>query len=158
MIGNTNMTLSNYHDDWSNGSTHTMIKVDKDADITTNNSSSATLGYSSENGANPACSNVLFAGLYWTGRTSTGTTADKQKVKIKCPGQVSYQTLTANAAEIRYPGDNDIFVAYTEVTTLVRQYGTGAYWVADIALSTGSQDEVVGPEAGEWLLFTKTLK
>ena len=152
MIGNSNMTLQNYSDSKNNGSSNTMKKVDKDADATTNNSSSSTLTFSSENGAVPSCSNILFAGLYWTGRTDYSViTTDKQKVKIKCPGQSNYQQLTANVADILYPGscnninncdNNNIFSAYIEVTDLVRQYGLGEYWVANIALSTSNQDGI----------------
>ena len=67
MIGNTNMTLKSYTNTASNGYTD-MIYVDIDGDPNTINSSSATLAFSTENGANPDCSNVIYAGLYWTGR------------------------------------------------------------------------------------------
>lgn len=68
MLGNTNMTLQSYSATGLN-SNQSMIKVDTDGISSTNNSSSSTLGFSSENGANPGCSNILYAGLYWTART-----------------------------------------------------------------------------------------
>ena len=43
--------------------------VDVDTFSTTINSSTAELKFSQEEGANPECSNIVFAGLYWTGRT-----------------------------------------------------------------------------------------
>jgi uncharacterized repeat protein (TIGR01451 family) len=67
MIGNTNMTLLNYTNTSNNAGM--MIYVDIDGVDSTFNSSSATLQFSTENGADPQCSDVLFAGLYWTGRT-----------------------------------------------------------------------------------------
>ena len=70
MIGNTNLTLVNYGDD--NGNENTMRYVDIDSDTSTWNSSSSTLNFSDENGANPACSKIVYAGLYWTGRASNG--------------------------------------------------------------------------------------
>ena len=71
MIGNTNLTLKTYGDN-TNNSNNEMIYVDKDTDPNTLNSSSATLSFSTENGAAPACSNIIYAGLYWTGRAHDG--------------------------------------------------------------------------------------
>jgi hypothetical protein len=99
MIGNTNLTLQNY-DANTNNSNNVMKYVDVDTDPSTLNSSSATLNFSSENGAIPACSHIIYAGLYWTGRASNGSTSpetfavtkngttvnfNKRKVKLKGP-------------------------------------------------------------------------
>ncbi|RAR51168.1 hypothetical protein B0I10_101344, partial [Flavobacterium lacus] len=73
MIGNTNLTLVNYGDETSNN--NNMRYVDIDNDTNTWNSSSANLVLSTENGANPACSNIVYAGLYWTGRASDASTS-----------------------------------------------------------------------------------
>jgi len=70
MIGNTNLTLVNYGDETSNA--NTMRYVDVDTDASTWNSSSSTLSFASENGSIPECSNIIYAGLYWTGRASDG--------------------------------------------------------------------------------------
>lgn len=75
MIGNTNLTLQNYGVDTQNGS-NVMQYVDIDGDASTWNSSSANLTFSTENGAIPSCSNIIYAGLYWTGRASDGATSD----------------------------------------------------------------------------------
>ena len=138
MIGNTNLTLQNYGDN-TNNSNNTMIFVDEDNDNNTYNSSSAELTFSNENGADPSCSNIIYAGLYWTGRGDDDdlTNAEMRTVKFKGPGQ-SYKTLTANANDINFPGDNDMYAAYIEVTDEVKDGGLGNYWVADVALSNGN--------------------
>lgn len=97
LIGNTNLTLTNYGNN-TNNSNNNMQYVDVDGDANTFNSSSANLTYSTENGAVPQCSKVVFAGLYWTGRASDGSsspdifnvtkggitkTFNKRKVKLK---------------------------------------------------------------------------
>ncbi|MAL23291.1 SprB repeat-containing protein, partial [Xanthomarina sp.] len=136
MIGNTNLTLENYTDT-RNNSNNDMEYVDVDGDPSTSNSSSSTLTFSTENGANPNCSNIIYAGLYWTGRGGSNITELQQRtIKFKGPGQ-SYQTLVADAGDIRYPGDSRMFAAYKEVTSEVRSAGLGEYFVADIALTEG---------------------
>src|SRR5690606_36417867 len=76
LIGNTNLTLQNYGNQVQNGN-NPMKYVDVDSPdamglggTPTFNSSSARLEFSAENGANPECSRVVFAGLYWSGRAS----------------------------------------------------------------------------------------
>ncbi|SEA62339.1 SprB repeat-containing protein, partial [Bizionia paragorgiae] len=151
MIGNTNLTLSNYSPNGSNGN-NSMIYVDIDDDGSTFNSSSATLNLSNENGANPDCSNIIYAGLYWTGRGGNkyygswpnGDWApefndlERRTVKLKTPGQSTYETLVANINDIRYPGDNGMFAGYIEITDAVKDAGSGEYTVADIAISDGN--------------------
>ncbi len=73
MIGNTNLTLVSYGDNTSNDSP--MRYVDVDTDASTWNSSSSTLNFASENGSVPECSNIIYAGLYWTGRATDGPTS-----------------------------------------------------------------------------------
>lgn len=67
IIGNTNLTLAEYEEEKDN-SLNRMIYVDIDQDTSTSNSSSATLVFSNENGADPDCTDILYAGLYWSGR------------------------------------------------------------------------------------------
>ncbi|MCX7547989.1 SprB repeat-containing protein, partial [Xanthomarina sp. F1114] len=137
MIGNTNLTLVNYSDTRDNGF-NDMRFVDVDGDPNTSNSSSSTLALSTENGANPECSNIVYAGLYWTGRNSSSfSNTQRRTVKFRGPNQ-SYQTIVADADDIRYPGDSNMFAAYKEVTHIVRNGGLGEYFVADIALTQGS--------------------
>ena len=64
MFGNTNLTLEVYDDNGSNSNSE-MIYVDIDEFSQTLNSSSSTLVFSEENGIDPTCSEILYAGLYW---------------------------------------------------------------------------------------------
>ena len=54
----------------------------------------------------------------------------------------TYQTITANTNDILYPSNeySNIYVAYAEVTDIVRQYGEGNYYVADICTKDGRSD------------------
>ena len=70
IMGNTNMTLQSYGDQTQNGN-NSMIYVDVDGNTSngvdgkpTFNSSRSTLTFSTENGAIPSCSNIIYAGLY----------------------------------------------------------------------------------------------
>ena len=69
MMGNTNLTLVTYGNSTNNN--NDMRYVDIDGDDDTWNSSSSTLTFSNENGADQNCSNIIYAGLYWTGRAFT---------------------------------------------------------------------------------------
>jgi len=138
IIGNTNMTLYSY-DDNKNNSLNTMIKVDKDNVASTKNSSSAELLFSNENNASDECSEVIYAGLYWTARTNDeNSIGAKRKIKLKGPKDSSYQEFTAGSSDIQFPGDNNMYVGYAEVTDLVKNNGSGEYWVADMELSEGN--------------------
>lgn len=66
MAGNTNLMLTNYTDDGSNNTD--MSYVDIDLDGTTINSSSSFLDIT-----NDACTEIVYAGLYWSGRANTGS-------------------------------------------------------------------------------------
>jgi hypothetical protein len=155
MIGNTNLTLATYGN-FTNNNTENMIFVDADSDTSTFNSSSSTLQLSNENGALPNCSRILYAGLYWTGRSLTNQysvtttkggvtkTFDKRKVSIKGPSASAYTTLTAANSDIYYPTTlgthSGIFVGYKEVTDYVKANGVGSYTVADLAIVEGAGD------------------
>jgi hypothetical protein len=89
MLGNTCLTPQNYSPT-ANNNNQFMIYVDTDGDSNTFNSSSSTLVLSTENGAIPACSNIVYAGLYWTGRSSPNATFNVTK------GVASPQTVNNN--------------------------------------------------------------
>ena len=154
LIGNTNLTLDSYGNN-TNNSNNVMKYVDVDGDSSTFNSSAATLTFSTENGAVPLCSDVVFAGLYWTGRASDGSSSpdvfnvtkgnitksfNKRKVKLKGPSSSSYTEITANTNDIYYPNSSDGFMysAFAEITDYVKNNGLGSYTVADIALVEGN--------------------
>ena len=66
MAGNTNLMLTNYTDNGSNNTD--MSYVDIDLDGSTINSSSSFLDIT-----NDACTEIVYAGLYWSGRANTGS-------------------------------------------------------------------------------------
>lgn len=91
IIGNTSMTLLDYENKVDN-SNNVMVYVDIDGDETTVNSSSSSLVFSRENGADPSCSEIIYAGLYWSGRATpgigqvfevVGSTGDGEPVQIE---------------------------------------------------------------------------
>ena len=151
MIGNTNLTLKNYSDNGNNA--QHMVYVDKDGDPATLNSSSATLVYPTGDEGNgtidPACTNVVYAGLYWMGRAHNSSNSpntfyvgskhlDKLKVRFKHSGD-TYRDVTAQNSNIYFPTNSQdlIYTGYADVTEYVRQKGAGEYFVADMALNQG---------------------
>ncbi|OAB25259.1 hypothetical protein FBFR_14800, partial [Flavobacterium fryxellicola] len=157
IIGNTNLTLQNYGNDITNN--NPMVYVDIDSDSKTWNSSSSTLSLPTDNGVASSCSNIVYAGLYWTGRASDidtndflvsatkGSTTknfDKRVISFKGPGESNYTSITAssigNVNEIYYPNKSDgyMYSAYAEVTQYVKDHGIGEYFAADIALKEGN--------------------
>lgn len=68
IIGNTNLTLADPTEIDNSG--NEMIYVDVDNNPNTVNSSSSTLVFSGENNADPNCSEIIYAGLYWSGRAN----------------------------------------------------------------------------------------
>ncbi|MDN3664547.1 hypothetical protein ACFFU1_14620 [Algibacter miyuki] len=142
MIGNTNMTLVSYSDTQHNNSN--MKYVDIDGDTNTINSSSAMLNID-----NYECTDIIYAGLYWSGRAHNGGASpdiftntkelNKRKVKFKIEGS-AYQEVTAGTNDIHFPSiiDDNIYAAYADVTEYVREKGVGNYFVADMALTEGT--------------------
>jgi hypothetical protein len=127
------------------------------------------LTFSSENGAIPSCSNIIYAGLYWTGRASKTSpsnntftvtknsvtkTFDKRIISLKGPNSSTYTQITAASSDIYYPTTSDGFMysAYAEVTDYVRNNGLGTYFAADIALIEGNDDTGTGYYGG-WSLI-----
>ena len=153
MLGNTNLTVDPYGN-FTNNSNNNMVYVDIDGDPNTFNSSSADLELSTENGAVPQCSNIIYAGLYWTGRASTSAspeeftvtkggvtkTFNKRKVQFKGPGAAGYTEFVANPGNIYYPNGSygNMYSAYTEITDYVNTHGVGEYTLADMALVEGN--------------------
>ncbi|SKB89406.1 conserved repeat domain-containing protein/gliding motility-associated C-terminal domain-containing protein [Parapedobacter luteus] len=155
ILGNTNVGLTESGPDAHNGIGVEFIDIDDDAQ--TQNSSSASLQFSNENGALAACTEVLFAGLYWSGRAQTenndvpgrlpdgqwsNTRFQKNKVKFKHEGD-TYVDITADeiVAEDGNPLDvatnRGMYVAFADVTAYVKNHKEGAYYVADIATTEG---------------------
>ena len=118
-----------------NNNQFNMRFVDVDGDPSTFNSSTAELVL-------PSGFEVLFAGLYYGGRTSAGAggtqapnTAARGTVKLKVPGGTTYQSLTAavdDSAEV-----SRAYGAFVDVTSIVQAAGVGDYTVADVQAGTG---------------------
>ncbi len=87
MLGNTNLTPQNYSPTTNNNGS-TMQYVDIDGDSNTFNSSSSTLDLSTENGALPSCSKIIYAGLYWTGKSSANSTFTVNKTVPSSPHNI----------------------------------------------------------------------
>lgn len=118
MLGNTNLTLKTYGNTTDNDKE--MVYVDIDGDSNTWNSSSADLELSTENGATPECSTIIFAGLYWTGKsedadtytvskqTQTGTTSTNSNSTISNNQSITNTNYSLSISRIgssgnRYP-------------------------------------------------------
>ena len=86
MAGNTNLTLTNYTNDGNNSGS--MSYVDIDLDGTTINSSSSFLDIT-----NDACTEIVYAGLYWSGRANTGNMSFSVTGSVETGGTTTTQTL-----------------------------------------------------------------
>ena len=92
----------------------------------------------------PACSHVLFAGLYWgadegtSGTDSTWQTAGFNTVKLKIPGSATYQTLTSTQTDkvsaAYSPGlPHTGYLCFKDITSIVNATNpNGTYTVADV--------------------------
>ena len=110
--------------------------VDTDADPATFNSSSSTF--------TPAPgSEVLFAGLYWGGRTSSGgggapaapNPTARGTALLRTPASATYVPVSGPVADSA--AISTAYVAFADVTALVRAGGSGRYEVANVQSGTG---------------------
>jgi hypothetical protein len=99
LLGNTNLSLANYATGTDNEN-NAMKYVDIDGDANTWNSSMATLELSNsgENSASQNCSTVIFAGLYWTGKSDDADTFTASK-QVQSGTQTINNNLTVNNAQ-----------------------------------------------------------
>ncbi len=167
MIGNINLITQNY-DRWETNGDFPMVYIDKDNDNQTVNSSSATLDLLNDHGAKLTnCYNIVYAGLYWTGRidnasnspssfsvnkNGTVATLDKRKILFKGPNNGNYDEFTATDIYFPNNSENNIFTAYTEVTDYVKANGVGEYFAANIAATEGADGGAIGKYAGWGLI------
>ena len=121
----------------SNGA-YTQAYVDIDGNATTYMSTSDSLNLAN-------CSEILWAGLYWSARINAATPnyLDRNKVKLKV-GNGVYQQLTAdqlldvptiNGANWSHPS----YYCFKNITTIVQNNGIkGRYTLADLVTQTGT--------------------
>jgi len=127
--------------------------------LNTNIKNSSSADFVLPSNASLACTKIVFAGLYWTGRGddnsgdvlsktgNAGNGMNKKNVKFKVPGAANYVDLTAT--DVFY-GASDVSGMYTgfyDVTNLVSAAKTGTYSVANIATFEGS-DGLTNPRIG----------
>ena len=151
MIGNTNMTLLNYSNIAPN-SNNQMIYVDIDGNPTTVNSSSAVLELSTENGADPDCSNIIYAGLYWTGRAHDGESPTIFTIPgqdIASEGTYKGYVLTIEQTQSGYAGPRHATYTFTpsEVgDVVIFRYNTWFQvfvgWQSTLTVQVGNGQEV----------------
>lgn len=116
MFGNTNLTLKTYSNTIDNDGE--MIFVDVDDDSNTWNSSSSTLQLSNENGADPNCSKIIFAGLYWTGKSSNNQYTFSATKQVQSGTQAINNNLTV--------GHNDNIVNTNYALSISRGGSSGS--------------------------------
>jgi uncharacterized repeat protein (TIGR01451 family) len=107
-------------------SDYTSEFIDADSDGATANSSSATLTL-------PGGSTVLWAGLYWGGRS---TEVGRDQIKFKPANSGFYSTLIAAQLDTTTATSN-AYQGFSDVTAQVQSARSGTYWVADIKAGTG---------------------
>ncbi|MGA8925697.1 MAG: hypothetical protein WB462_05700 [Solirubrobacterales bacterium] len=117
-----------------NNNSFSMSNVDVDSDLSTPNSTRASL-------AMPDGAQVLWAGLYWTG--SAVTNPARNTVKFQAPGQLGYTTVTAATLDDATGGD---YQGFADVTPIVAAAGNGVYTTANVKVVTG------GGQYGGWAL------
>ncbi|MGH8494279.1 MAG: beta strand repeat-containing protein [Moraxellaceae bacterium] len=113
---------------YDNNDFNPMAYVDIDSDATTFNSSSANLTI-------PAGSTVLFAGLYWSGDSSSSA---RNQVLFKTASAFGYSTVTASVVDQGATGaaGTAAYQGYANVTSQVQAAGSGTYTVANVQAGT----------------------
>ncbi|UJP64412.1 PKD domain-containing protein [Mongoliitalea daihaiensis] len=155
IIGNTNLTLEDYDDFKMNDNQMVYTSAFQGGSGNHINSSGAELRFPEVSGIDHQCTEVLFAGLYWTGRsgesrmvniTDQGATRtlDKQQITFQGPRLGQKVNLLTEENNIRFPegldpaNDVGIFVGYQDVTDFVKFNKEGFYAGIDIALVQGT--------------------
>ncbi|MGB3149397.1 MAG: Calx-beta domain-containing protein [Maribacter sp.] len=116
----------------------------------------STVNSSSSNLTIPAGATITYAGLYWGGLYNSGNggitnpsgTLSIDQVKFRTPTSGAYSTIAAEARNIETGSFSgwDSFMAHADVTSMVQSGGNGNYFIADLALATGSS--FTGPYGG----------
>ncbi|WP_157530566.1 hypothetical protein [Microtetraspora niveoalba] len=106
------------------------VLVDRDTDPSTRGSGSARLTL-------PSGARVLWAGLYWSsGREGTSPAGD---IRVRSPRSGRYVTVHATELTRRSLPSGAGYLAFADVTSLVRGGGpNGVWWVADASVGTGA--------------------
>lgn len=168
MFGNSNMAVyssgtgltggtvnTNAMNDISNVSNEASNMQFVDVDYKSGNAGGVT-NASSANLVLPSGTNtILFARLYWGGKFSTSagfTSTQLRTVSLRKGTSGAYTTITTAAAQLDQAavsvGTGTAYQAYYDVTSFIQSNGAGAYTVANIAASTGTDANSIGNYAG----------
>ncbi|HEY3683404.1 MAG TPA: sigma-70 family RNA polymerase sigma factor [Streptosporangiaceae bacterium] len=103
-----------------------MRPYDADADPGTTSSSPARLTLPGR---------VRWAGLYWSGVRGDG---DAGTAKLRGPGGAAYTKVRATDVRTDHLPSFPTYEAFADVTSLVRKYGSGTWWGADVPTVPGA--------------------
>lgn len=120
----------------------TMVNINT-LDTTQTNVTQATLDI-------PAGSTVLWAGLYWGGRS---TLATRNQVNFRPANATAYTAVTSSQLDsiTSTVTGADFYHAFADVTAAVRSAGSGDYRVANVKTQTGQIAD--GGAYGGWALY-----
>lgn len=131
LIGNRVLTGASATKD-NEGTTMSYVDLDGNA-ATTVNSSSADLNL-------PSGSVIIWAGLYWGGRSNN---AARNKIKFRKSTDAVYSNFTAtqldNGNTISDLTGEDHYACFVDVTAYVKSKGTGTYWAGDVLTYSGTE-------------------
>jgi uncharacterized repeat protein (TIGR01451 family) len=116
---------------------YVMQYVDVDGNPATFNSSTSSVTI-------PSGASVLFAGLYWAGRS---TSAQRGSVQFRTPATPGYVTVSASTLDQNGTGTD--YQGFADVTALVQAAGTGSYTVANVQANIGT---TAGNDYAGWSL------
>ncbi|WP_440880716.1 lectin-like domain-containing protein [Tenacibaculum sp. C7A-26P2] len=149
-IANNNINLhrTNPHNGNASNGRSNLVYVDIDNDPNTFSSSAATLNV-------PSCATIVYAGLYWAGiypydtwENEGAPSPDFNKIKIKLPGNSSYQQIEAGILdpnEIIFNNGSATsrpYVCYKDITNIINKNSpNGEYIVADVRGTIGRDRE-----------------
>ncbi|MBO3094808.1 Ig-like domain-containing protein, partial [Cellulomonas dongxiuzhuiae] len=130
--------------DLNNNDFTSMQFVDVDASADTFNSSSADLTV-------PDGGSVLWARLYWAGRTGSGgpnqSVALRDEAVLRVPGAAGYREVTADVDAVDVAVKDDYGTAYQahlDVTAIVQAAGSGTYTVGNVQSSSDGTNQYAG--------------
>ncbi|MCU0624752.1 MAG: hypothetical protein MUF53_12950, partial [Gemmatimonadaceae bacterium] len=114
-----------------NNNNYTMVYVDVDGDPSTFSSSRSTL-------AIPVGASVLWAGLYWSGRTDNPL---RNTMRFRTPASPGYVTLVADQLDLYTADTPDAYQGFKDVTALVQAGGSGTYVGANVQTTVNTSNQ-----------------
>lgn len=78
---------------------------------------------------------VRWAGLYWSGVAAAG---HAKAMKLRGPGERGYHTIAPDRVRTDELPSYSAYQGFANVTAMVREYGAGVWWGADVPTVTGA--------------------